>query len=245
VRRLGPAQGAEPVAVRCAEVLARPRGPALALTSGAIAAGIGRPPREAASTPSAAGLGRAGVLSRTARPATVGAGPAFSCRATVLGHPPRGAPAARGVRLADRGHAEVLSRAARLAGDIESGGRARVLSRAEPVSNGTAVLGFPPRRTPATRSVRLTVRRQARDVKGGSPAKVLSRAATGAGPAGSRRGGRGTICLERTPRGTPATRSVGLASLGQARDIEGRGRAEVLSRATRLASIGARPALAG
>ena len=244
MRRLGPAQSAEPVAVGCAEVLARPRGPALALTSGAIAAGISRPPREAASTPGAGGLGRAGVLSRTAGPVTVGAGPALSCGAAVLGRPARGAPATGSVRLTGCGRAEVLSRAAGRARDIESGGRAWALSRAEPVSNGAAVLVPPPRRTPSTGSVRLTVRRRARNVKGGSPAKVLSRAAIGARPAARRRGGRGTIGLRRTPRRAPATEKVRLASHGRARDIECRGRAGILSRAARLASIGARP-LAG
>src|SRR5215471_13306164 len=96
------------------------------------------------------------------------------------------------------------------------GGRAWVLRRAEPVRNGAAVIGPPPRRTTTAGSVR----RRARDVKGGSPAKVLSRiarpAAVGARPAGSRRGGRGTKGLGRTPRSTPAT----LASIG-ARPLAG------------------------
>jgi hypothetical protein len=127
VRRLAPAQGAEPVAVRRAEVLARSRGPAIALTSGA-AAGVSRPPREAASTLGVRGLGRAELLSRAASPVTVGAGPAFCYGATVLGRTPRRTPATRGVRLAGSGRAEVLSRAAGRAGDIESGGRAWVLS---------------------------------------------------------------------------------------------------------------------
>ena len=211
VRRLAPAQGAEPVAVGCAEVLARPRGPAIALASGAVA-GVSRPPREAASTLGVRGLGRAEILSRAASPVTVGAGPAFSYGATVLGRPPRRTPATRGVRLAGSGRAEVLSRAAGRAGDIESGGRAWVLSRAEPVGNGAAVLVPPPRGTPATGSVGLTVRRRARDVKGGSRVKVPSRAAIGARPAGRRRGGRGIIGLGRPPRGTPATRSVSPAT---------------------------------
>ena len=122
-----------------------------------------------------------------------------------------------------------------------SGGGVRVLSRAKPVSNRAAVLIPPPRRTPATGSVRLTVRRRAGDVKGGSPAEALSRAAIGARPAGSR----GTIGLGRTPRGTPAARSVRLAGRERARDIKGRGRAEILSRTAMLASIGARPGVAG
>ena len=118
-----------------------------------------------------------------------------------------------------------------------SGGGVRVLSRAKPVSNRAAVLIPPPRRTPATGSVRLTAPRRAGDVNGRSPAEALSRAAIGARPAGSR----GTIGLGRTPRRTAATGYVGLASRGRARDIEGRGRAGILSRAARLASIGARP----
>jgi hypothetical protein len=139
VRRLAPSQGAEPVAVRRTEVLARPRGPAVALTSGAVA-GVSRPPREAASTLGVRGLGRAEILSRAASPVTVGAGPAVSYGATVLGRTPRRTPATRSVRLAGRGRAKVLSRAAGLAtigarpapagraGDVESGGRAWVLS---------------------------------------------------------------------------------------------------------------------
>jgi hypothetical protein len=170
VRRLAPAQGAEPVAVRRTEVLARPRGPAIALASGAVA-GVSRPPREA-STLGVRGLGRAEILSRAASPVTVGSGPAFSYGATLLGRTPRRTPATRGVRLAGRGRAKVLSRAAGRAGDIENGGRAWVLSRAEPVSNGASVLVPPPRGTPATRSVRLTVRKRARNVKGSSRAKV-------------------------------------------------------------------------
>ena len=221
MRRLSPAQGAEPVAVGCAEVLARPRGPALALTRGVIAAGVSRPPREAAATPGARGLGRAGVLSRAAGPVTVGAGPALSCGAAVLGRPAlgrpaRGAPATGSVRLTGCGRAEVLSRAAGRARDIESGGRAWVRSRAKPVSNGAAVLVPPPRRTPATGSVRLTVRRRARDVKGGSPAKVLGRAAIGARPAAGEAAAEpsasGARREERRPRGasdSPATDEPG------------------------------------
>ena len=80
------------------------------------------------------------ILSRAASPVTVGAGPAVSYRATVLGRTPRRTPATRSVRLAGRGRAKVLSRAAGLAtigarpapagraGDVESGGRAWVLS---------------------------------------------------------------------------------------------------------------------
>ena len=92
---LAPAQGAEPVAVRRAEVLARPRGPAIALTSGA-ADGVSRPPREAASTLGVRGLGRTEIRSRAASPVTVGAGPAFSYGATVLGRTPRRTPAHAG-----------------------------------------------------------------------------------------------------------------------------------------------------
>ena len=87
----------------------------------------------------------------------------------------------------------------------------------------------------------MTVRGRARDVKGGSRVKVPSRAGVGASPAGRRRGGRGTIGLGRPPRGTPATRSVGR----RAGDVEGPSRAEVLSRAAELATIGAGPAFAG